>query len=311
MKKIAIIFSVLFVALPSLSGCFGAKVDQGNTTAQPSAITTEESTLAAPTETQEVSSAPAQTQPAETQTVTENAAPETAPQTTEAPETQPPETEPAAPVSTVTSTPEEIVAFYADAVNDIRANGSAGYTKKEFKTMRELRATGNAEVDKMIGSAVGTFIKDEAHAEAKTYAKGTEEAKANISGWALTDPGKVVSAALSQTGGDYTVTIRLADEDTPHKGASFLAQVGTVLLWEDFENDLKKVSFIKEYTAPHVLYTGYTITAVLSPEGMLRSVEHRANVALSFGSVKLPFIGNMNGLSIELESAELYGNFTY
>ena len=309
MKKIAIVFSVLFVALPSLSGCFGAKVDPGSTTAQPSAVTTEESTLPAPTETQTAPSETAPTEPAETQAVTEAAAPETAPPATEP--TVAPTTEPATPVNTVPSTPEEIVAFYAKAANEIKANGSAGYTKKEFKTMRELRATGNAEVDQMIGNAVGAFVKDEAHTEAKTFAKGTEEAKANISGWALTDPGKVVSAALAQIGGDYTVTIRLADEDTPHRGASFLAQVGTVLLWEDFENDLKKVSFIKEYTDPHVRYTGYTITAVLSPEGMLRSVEHRANVTLSFGTVKLPFIGNMNGLAIGLESAELYSDFTY
>lgn len=310
MKKIAIVFSVLFVALLSLSGCFGANVNTESTTAPAPAITTAESALDATTET----TFPTETAPTEiteTQTVTEPAAPETAPQTTEAPETQPPETEPAAPESTVPSTPEEIVAFYANAVNDVKANGSAGYTKKEFKSMRELRATGNAEVDKMIGNAVGTFIKDEAHTEAKTFAKGTEEAKANISGWALSDPGKVVSAALAQTGGDYTVTIVLADEDTPRRGTSFLSQVGTVLLWEDLENDLKKVSFIKEYTDAHVLYTGYTVTAVLSPEGMLRSVEHRANVTLSFGSVKLPFIGHMNGLSIGLESAELYGNFTY
>ncbi len=261
------------------------------------AVTPAPETTEAPTETPETTEAP-------------TAAPETAEVPTEAPTEAPtvPETEAA---SAVPVTKEEIVAFYANAVNNIKVNGAAGYTKKEFNTMGELKATGNSTADTAIGKAVGGFIKGENDVQAQTYAKGSDGAKSNMLGWELSDLGYVVSAALVPDGENWAVTLLLADEDTPHRGESHLAKAGSVLLWEDLDADLQKVSFLQSYNDVHVKYANYTISAVISPEGLLRSVEHHTDYSLVFGSVKLPIVGTLNDMRIGLENTVLFSDFTY
>lgn len=224
-----------------------------------------------------------------------------------------PESTTAAPANTVPTTKDEIVAFYSKAVNDIAKNGVAGYDKKEFQTITDFNVTGIGMVDSVIKSIAGNFFKDEASSETQVNAKGSDEAKNRIEAWNLKDNSKVVSAKLDQAGGNYNITIVMADEDTPHKGGnSHLDSVGSVLLWEDIEKELNGISQISEWENGNiqVLYTKYTITATMTPDGRLTALKHHTDVVIQINHAKI-LIANLNNKNVSMENTVVFSNFKY
>ncbi len=218
----------------------------------------------------------------------------------------------AAPTNTVPSTKDEICAFYAKAVNDIKNNASAGYTKKEFQTITTFNITGNGMVDGVIKNIAGNYFKDEATAETQTAAKGSDDSKSKMLGWNLSDNSKVTSATLTQNGGNYDITIKMADEDTPHKGGgSHLDSVGSVLLWEDIEKELVGISQLKEWEGNiHVVYTNYTITATITPDGKLVNMTHHTDVDIQIGHAKILII-TLEGKNVAMENTVRFTDFAY
>ncbi len=215
------------------------------------------------------------------------------------------------PASTLPSTKEEICNFYAKAVNDIKNNGSAGYSKKEFQTMGELNVTGIGAVDNAIKGVAGNYFKGEDQVETQVSAKGSDDAKKRMLGWNLTDNSKVVSASLNQNGGKYDITIVMADEDTPHKGGgSHLDQVGSVLLWEDIDAELQNVKVLNSYENVHVKYTNYTINATISPDGKISSIKHHTDVRIEIGQAKILF-ATLKDKVVGLENTVNFSDFAY
>jgi hypothetical protein len=216
-----------------------------------------------------------------------------------------------APTNTVPSTKDEIVAFFAKAVNDIKNNGSASYNKKEYQTMGELNITGIGAVDNAIKGVAGNYFKGEDQVDLQVAEKGTDSSKDKMHGWPLSDTSKVVSATLNQNGGNYDITIVMQDEDTPHKGGgSHLDAVGSVLLWEDIDKELQGVSILKEYNDVHVRYTNYTITATISPDGKLSALRHHTDISIDIGSAKILF-ATLKDKHVTLENTMVYSNFVY
>ncbi|MCH5197549.1 MAG: hypothetical protein J1E34_01470 [Oscillospiraceae bacterium] len=229
--------------------------------------------------------------------------------TTKAPEN----TTAAAPTSSAPSTKDEVVAFYSKAVNDIKNNAVAGFDKIEFQTIKNFNITGNGVIDGIIKNIAGQFFTDEASAETKVSAKGSDDAKNRIEEWNLKDNSKVVSATCKDNGGKYTVTIVMADEDTPHKGGnSHLDAVGSVLVWEDIEKELKGISQVKEWENGNVqvLYTKYTITAVMTPDGHFESITHHTDVVIQVNHVKISFLA-LDNKNVAMENTIRFTNFKY
>jgi hypothetical protein len=255
-------------------------------------------TTAAPTD--DTTAAPATDAP-------QTDAPQTDAPTTNAPET----TTAAAPTNTVPSTKEEICNFYAKAVNDIKNNGSASYNKKEFQTITNFNITGNSIADGLIKSIAGNYFKDESKADLQVAEKGTDSSKSKMLGWTLTDLSKVKSATLTQNGGNYDITIVMQDEDTPHKGgASHLDAVGSVLLWEDIETELNGISQLKEWQGNlHVVYTNYTITATISPDGKISALKHHTDVDIQIAHAKI--IITLENKNVAMENTCVFTNFAY
>ena len=239
-------------------------------------------------------------------------APATDAPATDAPATEAPATQAPAPTSTVPSTKDEIVAFYAKAVNDIKNNAVAGFNKKEFQTMGELNITGNSMADNTIKKVAGNYFKGEDQVDLQTAAKGSDEAKSKMLGWKLADNSKVVSASLNQNGGNYDITIVMVDEDTPHKGGgSHLDQVGSVLLWEDIDSELQNISALSDYSDIHVKYTNYTINATISPDGKISAIKHHTDIKIEIGQAKIIKIVNLKNKTVGLENTVVFSDFSY
>ena len=207
-------------------------------------------------------------------------------------------------------TKDEIIAFYANAVNNIKNNGTASYSKKEFQKVDDLNVTGVAMLDTIIKNIAGKYFKDEASAEVQTAEKGKDSSKERMLGWSLTDNSKVVSAKLEQKNGNYDITIVMADEDTPHKGgSSHLDAVGSVLLWEDVDAELKNTSALKEYDL-RIKYQNYIIKATLSPEGELIRITHHCDITIEIDHAMI-LVVSVNDKNINMENTVQFFDFAY
>ena len=207
-------------------------------------------------------------------------------------------------------TKDEIIAFYAKAVNNIKNNGAASYSKKEFQKVDDLNVTGVAMLDTIIKNIAGEYFTDEESADVQIAEKGKDSSKDKMLGWTLTDYSKVVSAKLEQNKSNYDITIVMADEDTPHKGgSSHLDAVGSVLLWEDIDAELKNISALKEYDF-RIKYQNYTIKATLSPEGELIRITHHCDITIEIDHAKI-LVVSVNDKNINMEHTVQFFAFAY
>ena len=171
--------------------------------------------------------------------------------------------------------------------------------------------TGNATVDGMIRNSIGSFAKDENSAPHIAAQKGTASSKDNMLGWGLADDSAVVSASLQETGGNYLVTLVMADEDTPDRSnPRHLEKMGSVMYLDEVEGALSSVPQMKEFGDIHIVYTGYTVTAELTPEGRLVSLRHHCNAQINLGHMKILVI-SLDNKCISLENFVEYKDFVY
>ncbi len=219
----------------------------------------------------------------------------------------------AAPTNKMPSTTAEITAFYKKGVDDIKA-GKAGYIKKEWQNVDSVNV-GPAIINNAITGLLGSFMTVEADADEQDCAKGSDEAKNRIAAWTLTDLSQVASATCTQDGSNYKITIIMKDEDTPKKQGSMLGQVtGALLYWEDIENTLKNDGtvnkILKEFNDIHVIYKGYKIEAVMTPDGKFVSIDHIADVDIIIGYAKL-IVGTIEDKSGHMWNYCKFYNFKY
>lgn len=202
-------------------------------------------------------------------------------------------TAPAAAPTGKPGTTQEIVDFYKKAANDIKANGIAGYTKKEWQVVDEINI-GAAPINSAVKGVLGNFMTTEDKAENQVSAKGSDDAKKRFPEFTLTDYSQVASATCEENGGNYVIKIVMKDEDTPKKQGSMLGQVtNSILYWEDIDDTLKNDSTVSKiltaYDGIHVIYKGFTIQATMTPDGKFISLDHTADVDILIGSAKILF----------------------
>ncbi|MBR3767732.1 MAG: hypothetical protein IKL10_05780 [Clostridia bacterium] len=281
-----------------ISGLMGGSVQVGPSTDTPAP--TPEQTTAAPTPT------PEQTTAAPTPT------PE---QTTAAPQPTPEQTTAAQQSTGMPSTTAEVVEFYKKAVNDLKNNAVAGYTKKEWQAVDQINITGIGFVDDAIVGVLGNFMTVEADAQEQISEKGSDDVKNRIGGWTLTDLSKVASAKCEAAGSNYKITIVMQDEDTPKKSGSVLGQVtNSLLYWEDIEDTLKNdptvTKILTSYSGIHVIYKGYKIVAEMTPDGKFISIDHLADVDIKIGEAKV-LIATIKNKSAHMVNTCKFYNFKY
>ncbi len=259
------------------------------------------------------SSAPATTAPAVQDTTAAPAADDTtaapaADDTTAAPADAAPTGAPA--------TKDEIIAFYKAAADKVKNDGAAGYTKKEWQYISEINI-GADMINSAVEGVVAGFMTTEDEAGEQINEKGTDDAKNRFPAFTLTDNSFIVSAeCTTNAAGNYVIKMVCADEDTPRKdGSSKLGQVTQSLIyWEDLEKTLKEdptvTKILTAYDGVHVIYTGYTVTAEITPDGQFVSMDHVGNINIQIGSAKI-LIATIKDKSANLTNTCKYYNFNY
>ena len=328
-----VILAVLLI--PCTVSCARQNADTGNgttetTTAAPVTETTAEpateASSAEPT-TEPTTAAPVTETTAEPATETPSAEPTTEPvteaptaETTAEPTTEPttaettsaaPVTETEAPTSAVPAEKAEIVSFFAAAVNRVKNENAASYDKVEYQKIHDVHMTGNATTDNMIKNIISGFAKDENSAPHTAAQKGTASSGENMLGWGLADDSAVVSATLEETGGNYKITLVMADEDTPDRAnPRHLEAMGSVTYREEVEDALRSVPQMNEFSDIHLIYTGYTVTAEITPDGRLISLRHHTDIEVTIGRLKVAFF-TLENKSVSLENNVVFTGFAY
>ncbi len=260
------------------------------------------------------SSAPATTAPAVQDTT---AAPATDAPAADAPAAEDTTAAPADAAPTgAPATKDEIIAFYKSAADKIKNDGAAGYTKKEWQFISEINI-GADMINSAVEGVVAGFMTTEEEAGEQVNEKGTDDAKNRFPAFTLTDNSFIVSAeCTTNAAGNYVIKMVCADEDTPRKdGSSKLGQVTQSLIyWEDLEKTLKEdptvTKILTAYDGVHVIYTGYTVTAEITPDGQFVSMDHVGNIHIEIGSAKI-LIATIKDKSANLTNTCKYYNFNY
>lgn len=215
----------------------------------------------------------------------------------------------------VPATKDEIIAFYADAVNRVEIREEAGFSMKEWQHIDKINS-GNDKVDTLIMTGLKAFMTEEADAEEITFAKGDVGIIEEFPDWYLTDNDMVESASLNVNDkGNYLITIKMIEEDTPTADSMLEKVTETVLIWEKIEDLLLNNSTVRailtDYEDVHVYYRDFTISAEITPEGKMVSLEHVADIEASIGKAEIAHIFDMTDKTGHMIHTCKYYNFTY
>lgn len=214
--------------------------------------------------------------------------------------------------SSTLSTKVEILAFYKAAVNKVKLNGAAGYTKKEWQALPELDI---GTLGDIINPFIDDFMTPEAEAEEQVSAKGSKEAKDRFPQCTLTDLSKIVSATCKPSGNNYIITIIMADEANPKKTNNFLGKITNSVLYEEDIREtvdglkVGSINLVSEGYVFNVTYKAFKITATISKDGKFVAMDHYANVPIT-ADAKILKVKNLEGTA-RLENFCKYYNFKY
>ncbi len=202
----------------------------------------------------------------------------------------------------------QILSIYKTAINKIKLNAAAGYSKKEWQELPELAIGNNDTVNNFVQEKAAEYMTTAEEVQPEISAKGSEDAKKRFPGCTLTDLSKIQKATCEDKGSYYKVTIVMQDDNTPAKDKNILGQItNSVLYKEDIVDEVNslKVVKIKDLT---VLYNDFTITCEISKDGKFRTMKHFATVDIAVSATIL-FIP-MNGTGKLLNHCEYY-DFKY
>lgn len=212
-------------------------------------------------------------------------------------------------------TKDEIIAFYADAVNRVEYREEAGFTMKEWQHIDNINS-GNSKVDSLIMTGLKAFMTTEEDAEEITFSKGDVGIIEEFPDWYLEDNDKVREAVISvNENGNYLITISMIEEDTPTADSMLEKVTETVLIWEKIEDLLQNNSTVKavltDYEDVHVYYKDFTINAEITPDGKIVSLKHTADIEATIGKAEIAHIFDMENKSGHMIHVCEYNNFTY
>lgn len=266
-----------------------------------------------PATTKPATTKPATTKPATTKPATTKPTTTTKPATTKPTTTQPAPTQPAltAPTST-----QEIVALYSNAVNNV-ANGAAGFTVKQVRSIGDVKLVENSQINDLLKLALGEAFTPEENVGSTTYSKGDPAIGNNFPAWRLQNPAYVTAATCSVSNGYYVVQIRMQDERNPADGSP-LSQVSDMINSYDEINDMVRgLLEIQGQDAGDasfdMTYSGYTIDAVITPDGRLVSMRHSDTISVTIHNLVMD-VGielDLDNKSFSWNNSKEYTNFTY
>lgn len=206
----------------------------------------------------------------------------------------------------------QVLEIYRTAVNKIKLNAAAGYTKKEWQSLPELDI---GTLGTILNPFIDRFMTKEDAAKEEISEKGSDDAKRRFPPCTLTDLSKIASATCTESGGNYNITIIMVDEINPKKTSNFLGQITNSVLYEEgIREEIDGLTLLgaplvdKSYTFD-ITYSAYKITAKITKDGKFISLEHNANVPIK-ANARVAKIYTLNGTA-RLENNCKYYDFKY
>ena len=239
------------------------------------------------------------------------------PATTAAPGTPATTAAPGTPATTAAPaaqgmTKEQAYDIYKKAVEEVKNNGSATYTRKEWQSIDALQLGSGSGGDTLKG-IIEKFVTKEADAKEYVSEKGSDDSKNRFPSCGA-PISKVASATCTEEGGNYKVTIVMNDEVTPTKGSDGIASMSTGILYmEDVVNTIQNDSTVSFFVkgledGSGITYKAYTITATITKDNKFVEMKHVVSGDI-VAKAKL-VIGSISGTGTLTFNSSFY-NFSY
>ncbi len=175
---------------------------------------------------------------------------------------------------------KEALKMFQDAANEIKTNGSAGYSKKNWQTVAApLKLDQLASLSDTLSGIIENFMVSEADAKVLVSEKGTEDAKNRMPACNATEA-TIQSVTKQESGDNVIITIVMKDSYNPGlddtDGVTVMSH--DLLYIEYVTNEIENNSLVnflvKELTRGDITYKAFTITATMTKDGKFVEIVH-------------------------------------
>lgn len=174
---------------------------------------------------------------------------------------------------------KEALAMYQKASKDICQKAVAGYTKKGWQAIEgDLQLSKGQSIAGTLKSLIMNFMTQEADAEEKINAKGSDDAKNRMAPGDCSES-YIESVTKTTKGNNYVITIIMKDQVNPsYDDADGLVKMSKEFLdIKDVQDTVKNdatVSKVVKGLDGTITYKAYKITAEMTKDGKFVSITH-------------------------------------
>lgn len=205
---------------------------------------------------------------------------------------------------------KEALAMFQKASKDICQKAVAGYTKKGWQAIEgDLQLSKGQSIAGTLKNIIMKFMTQEADAEEKINAKGSDDAKNRMAPGDCSES-YIESVTKTTKGNNYVITIIMKDQVNPsYDDADGLVKMSKEFLdIKDVLNEVQNNSMIKVVVKSldgTITYKGYKITAEMTKDGKFVSITH-----YGLGDIKATLNGDIEATGALSFNAKYY-NFQY
>lgn len=174
---------------------------------------------------------------------------------------------------------KEALAMYQKASKDICQKAVAGYTKKGWQAIEgDLQLSKGQSIAGTLKNLIMNFMTQEADAEEKINAKGSDDAKNRMAPGDCSES-YIESVTKTTKGNNYVITIIMKDQVNPsYDDADGLVKMSKEFLdIKDVQDTVKNdatVSKVVKSLDGTITYKAYKITAEMTKDGKFVSITH-------------------------------------
>ena len=206
-------------------------------------------------------------------------------------------------------TGEQILNIYKTAVLDVKNNGSAGYTKKNWQELNYVNMTVNASLQDTMRSLLESFLTSEADAVETVYEKGSEDAKSVFPGCGA-KLSEIESITCDESGINYVIEIKMKSQANPGKtDTSGIGSMSNDIVYEEDIREAMSSVPMASFKRCDINYNSLVIKAVISKDGKLISLDQTADMSMSV-IVNMSMMGEVAG-NIAMNMCSKYYDFAY
>ncbi|MGN1316636.1 MAG: hypothetical protein ACI4VW_06170 [Acutalibacteraceae bacterium] len=209
---------------------------------------------------------------------------------------------------------KEALAMYQKASKAINQNAVAGYTKKSWQAIEgDLQLSKGQSLASTFKNIIMSFMTQEADAEEKINAKGSDDAKNRMAPGDCSES-YIESVTKTTKGNNYVIKIVMKDTVNPsYDDADGLVKMSKEFLdFKDVQKEVQTNDTVKAVVKSldgTITYKAYTITAEMTKDGKFVSITHYG-VGDMKANVNAALVGDLEASGALSFNAKYY-NFKY